>query len=64
MASLPSLKSLFINLNKEEQVDYILRKMPRLEYLNGLQIDRDELYFNGASDTLPRQKQSDVDGCG
>ncbi len=30
------LEALMINLNQEEQVDYILKKMPRLLYLNGL----------------------------
>ena len=44
IAVIPTLKSLFINLNKEEQVDYILKKLPTLDYLNGLQVDRDELY--------------------
>lgn len=44
---LPNLKSLFINLNKEEQVDYILKKLPLLEYLNGVAVDREELYASG-----------------
>ena len=38
------LKALFINLTREEQVDFILRKLPKLEFLNGLAVDRDELY--------------------
>ena len=38
------LKSLFINLTREQQVDFILRKLPRLEFLNGLAVDREELY--------------------
>jgi len=41
------LKSLFINLTQEHQVDLILRKLPRLEFLNGLAVDRDELYSDG-----------------
>ena len=44
LSELPNLRSLFINLNKEEQVDYILKKMPHLEHLNGLPVDREELY--------------------
>lgn len=40
------LKALFINLTREEQVDYILKQMPQLEFLNGLAVDRDELYSN------------------
>lgn len=38
------LKNLYINLSQEEQVDYILKKMPNLAYLNGLPVDRDDLY--------------------
>ena len=43
------LKSLFINLTHEQQVDLILRKLPKLEFLNGLAVDRDELYSSGNS---------------
>ena len=43
-ASSGGLKALFINLTREEQVDFILRKLPKLEFLNGLAVDRDELY--------------------
>mgnify|MGYP003352018460 CR=1 FL=1 len=28
-------------------MDLILRKLPRLEFLNGLAVDRDELYSEG-----------------
>ena len=41
---LQNLQSLYINLNQEQQVDYILRKIPHLLYLNGLLVDREELY--------------------
>jgi hypothetical protein len=34
-----------LNLTEEEQVDLILRKMPALEFLNGLAVDREELYM-------------------
>ena len=66
------LKVLFISLTREDQVDFILRKLPRLEFLNGLAVDRDELYSSqevGAddlpqpgshaveSDDLPQQQQ-------
>ena len=44
LSTIPCLKALYINLNKEEQVDYILKKMPQLENLNGLVVDREELY--------------------
>ena len=38
---MPGLTSLKINLNKEEQVDYIIKNLPDLEHLNGLEVDRD-----------------------
>ncbi len=37
------LESLFINLSREEEVEYILKKLPKLKYLNGLIVDREEL---------------------
>lgn len=42
LSTLPSLLSLNINLNEEEQVDYIMKKLPELQYLNDLQVERDE----------------------
>ena len=41
VAQLPRLNSLFINLSEEDQVDYIMRSLPNLEFLNGLEVDRD-----------------------
>jgi hypothetical protein len=37
------LISLFVNLSREEEVEYILKKFPKLKYLNGMEIDRQEL---------------------
>ena len=37
------LESLFINLSREEEVEYILKKLPKLKYINGLIVDREEL---------------------
>ena len=37
------LKSLYIDLQEEDQVDLIMRLLPDLEYLNGLPVDRDAL---------------------
>jgi hypothetical protein len=34
---------LFISLSIEEEVDYVLKQLPDLEYLNGLPIDREEI---------------------
>lgn len=41
LMSLPRLKALNINLNEEEQVDYIMKQLPDLEYLNDLEVERD-----------------------
>ena len=40
---MPVLRSLYVNLQEEEQVDMIMRTLPELEYLNGLPVDRDAL---------------------
>ena len=39
-----NLKILHINLHEEEQVDYLLRCLANLEYLNGLAVERDALF--------------------
>jgi hypothetical protein len=41
LSSLPALLSLNINLNEEEQVDYIMKCLPELQILNDLQVERD-----------------------
>ena len=38
-----TLQSLFVNLSKEEEVEYLLKMLAGLKYLNGLDVDRDEL---------------------
>ena len=43
IATLPSLRSLYVNLQTEDQVDAIMRFLPNLEYLNGLPVDREAL---------------------
>ena len=43
LGTLPALRSLYINLQTEDQVDLIMRILPNLEYLNGLPVDRDAL---------------------
>ena len=32
-----------MSLTHEDEVDYVLKKLPHLEYLNGLAIDREEI---------------------
>ena len=46
IATLPALKSIYINLQEEDQVDIIMRALPELEYLNGIPVDRDMLAEN------------------
>mmetsp|Transcript_39819 Transcript_39819/g.29375 ORF Transcript_39819/g.29375 Transcript_39819/m.29375 type:complete len:104 (+) Transcript_39819:287-598(+) len=41
--TLPQLKSLYINLHQEEQVDLIMRTLQDLEFLNGLKVEREIL---------------------
>ena len=43
LATLPALRSLYISLQTEDQVDLIMSALPNLEYLNGLAVDRDAL---------------------
>ena len=35
--------SLHVSLTKESEVEMILRRLPQLKYLNGLDVDREEL---------------------
>jgi hypothetical protein len=37
------LISLHVNLTKESEVEMILKRLPQLKYLNGLDVDREEL---------------------
>lgn len=39
-----NLEVLHINLHEEEQVDYLLRSLTNLQYLNGLPVERDALF--------------------
>ena len=59
LAGCPQLKSLFIALSVEEEVDYVLKKLPRLEYLNGLAIDREEIEGAGMGATEGRDDSSE-----
>ena len=47
---MPILKSLYINLQEEEQVDLIIRMLPGLEFLNGLPVEREGLEEDGEDD--------------
>ena len=39
---MPNVKDLKMNLYDEDHVDYIMRVMPQLQYLNGLPVEREE----------------------
>jgi Leucine-rich repeat (LRR) protein len=44
LATMPQLDSLQINLHLEEEVDFLLRSLPRLQILNGLAVERDAIF--------------------
>ena len=41
LKDLVNLKSLFLNLHEEEQVDFVMRTLQDLQELNGLPVERD-----------------------
>ncbi len=41
---MPDLRSLHISLFEEDQVDYLLRNLGDLMYLNGLSVEREALF--------------------
>ena len=41
LKDLVNLKSLFLNLHEEEQVDFVMRTLHDLQELNGLPVERD-----------------------
>eukprot|EP00351_Strombidinopsis_sp_SopsisLIS2011_P002502 CAMPEP_0116880608 /NCGR_PEP_ID=MMETSP0463-20121206/12538_1 /TAXON_ID=181622 /ORGANISM="Strombidinopsis sp, Strain SopsisLIS2011" /LENGTH=70 /DNA_ID=CAMNT_0004531359 /DNA_START=297 /DNA_END=509 /DNA_ORIENTATION=- len=41
--SMPKLRSLYINLHEESQVDLIMRNLKHLEFLNGLKVEQELL---------------------
>ena len=67
LKTLPSLHVLQINLHEEEQVDYLLRTLTDLEYLNGLAVEREALFNEDEEDDEEeegdeQQQQHDDDG--
>ena len=49
LQTMPALISLFINLHEEEQVDFLLRSLPKLQFLNGLEVERDAIFSDNES---------------
>ena len=46
---MPRLENLQINLHLEEEVDYLLRQLPELKFLNGIVVERDAIFSEIAS---------------
>ena len=40
--TMPNCKELKMNLYDEDHVDYIMRVMPQLQFLNGIPVEREE----------------------
>ncbi len=38
------MRSVYLNLYQEDQVDFIMRTLEHLDFLNGLKVERDILY--------------------
>ena len=58
LATLRNLKSLYINLFEESQVDQIMRILPDLEFLNGLPVDREALNESMQSERIFQQQKN------
>ena len=55
LSTFPNLKSLFINLALEEEVTYIMKMLPDLQYLNGQEVDREDFAGNDMESQQPDQ---------
>ena len=62
LASMPLLKSLYISLQEEGEVDLIIRTLPGLEFLNGLPVDRESLEYEGEEDDGRADSDEDFEG--
>jgi len=59
LSTLPNLISLHINLYEEEQVDFVIKNLPNLQYLNGELIDREELQNELSQDNKEIEEEHD-----
>lgn len=50
LQTVPHLKSLFLNLHEEDQVDLVMRTLPTLQELNSLPVERDLIQSSGSED--------------
>ena len=49
LQTMPRLENLQINLHLDEEVDYLLRQLPELKFLNGIVVERDAIFSEIAS---------------
>ena len=49
LLTMPALRTLQINLLLEDEVDYLLRQLPSLQYLNGIVVERDAIFSESES---------------
>ena len=47
---MPEIKDLHVSLSLEEDVSYIIDRIPKLELLNGIRVERDQINSNDRSD--------------
>ena len=61
LTTMPALASLYINLHEEDQVDYLLRSLPRLQYLNGLEVEKDAIFMGRSEENHETPKHNNHD---
>ena len=62
LTTMPSLRSLHINLHEEEQVDFIFRNMPNLEMLNDTEVEREEFEGEGEGEQQYEEEEAMMNG--
>lgn len=63
LSTMPKLESLHLNLHEENQVDFVIRNLPNLRFLNGELIDREELQNESSRDDTyipPTKKRESI----
>lgn len=58
---MPKLEVLQINLFQEDQVDYLLRQLPDLKFLNGIVVEREAIFSEEESQESARNHMSTFD---
>lgn len=60
LKTMPNLKSLHISLYEEDQVDFLLRNLLDLEFLNGLAVERDALFNEDEEECEQEQEEEET----